>query len=227
MTGASTGEPRQGRLFLLALALAALAGWVDAIGFTRWSGTFVSFMSGNTTQVGVALGSGLAVKGLQPGMVIGAFVAGVVAGEVLGMLAGRRRRPLVLLAETCLLGAAALTSPASKLGDVTLVLLGSAMGVQNAAIHRADRIGVALTYVTGTLVHLGQATASALLGHDSWKTTAPFAALWVCLGAGAVLGGVVGARFEQGALATAAAASAALGLAALVLERGPDTSPAR
>jgi hypothetical protein len=40
-----------------AVALAALAGCVDAIGFLSADGYFVSFMSGNTTRLGVALGT--------------------------------------------------------------------------------------------------------------------------------------------------------------------------
>ena len=43
-------------LTLIAIALAALAGFVDAVAFAS-TGFFASFMSGNTTQLGVALGS--------------------------------------------------------------------------------------------------------------------------------------------------------------------------
>ena len=37
----------------LAIALAALAGFVDAVGFLTAGGYFASFMSGNTTRLGV------------------------------------------------------------------------------------------------------------------------------------------------------------------------------
>ncbi len=45
----------------LAAALAALAGYVDAIGFVKLGGLFVSFMSGNTTRMAVGLAGGSAV----------------------------------------------------------------------------------------------------------------------------------------------------------------------
>ena len=38
--------------------LAALAGMVDVIGYPHLKGLFVSFMSGNSTQLAAALGRG-------------------------------------------------------------------------------------------------------------------------------------------------------------------------
>jgi uncharacterized membrane protein YoaK (UPF0700 family) len=39
----------------LACALSALAGYVDGIGYLHLGGLFVSFMSGNSTRMGVSL----------------------------------------------------------------------------------------------------------------------------------------------------------------------------
>jgi len=46
------------RNIALACALSALAGYVDAIGFLHLGGLFVSFMSGNSTRLGVSLADG-------------------------------------------------------------------------------------------------------------------------------------------------------------------------
>jgi len=43
---------------VLAGLLAGLAGMVDAIGYLHLSGLFISFMSGNSTQLAAALGKG-------------------------------------------------------------------------------------------------------------------------------------------------------------------------
>ncbi len=43
------------RNLILALALSALAGFVDGIGFLHLGGLFVSFMSGNSTRMSVSL----------------------------------------------------------------------------------------------------------------------------------------------------------------------------
>ena len=61
----------------LAIAAAALAGFVDAAGFLSAQGYFVSFMSGNTTRLGVDLA-------LRPMMAI--IPAMLIAGFVLMMI---------------------------------------------------------------------------------------------------------------------------------------------
>lgn len=43
----------------LAAALAALAGYVDASGFLSTGGYFVSFMSGNSTRLGIGVDFGV------------------------------------------------------------------------------------------------------------------------------------------------------------------------
>lgn len=45
--------PYDKRAQALAIRLSALAGYVDAIGFIQPGGFFVSFMSGNSTRLGV------------------------------------------------------------------------------------------------------------------------------------------------------------------------------
>ncbi|HET7888526.1 MAG TPA: DUF1275 family protein, partial [Bradyrhizobium sp.] len=43
------------RNIALACSLSALAGYIDGIGFLHLGGLFVSFMSGNSTRMGVSL----------------------------------------------------------------------------------------------------------------------------------------------------------------------------
>ncbi len=61
-----------------AIALAALAGYVDAVGYLSAGGYFVSFMSGNTTRLGVALGT-VPAHAWPPVLFIAGFVGGVTA----------------------------------------------------------------------------------------------------------------------------------------------------
>ncbi|PTS89246.1 DUF1275 family protein, partial [Caulobacter sp. HMWF009] len=66
----------------LAAALSGVAGYVDAIGFLKLGGFFVSFMSGNSTRLGVGLATGHLEAALTALVLIALFVAGVVLGAL-------------------------------------------------------------------------------------------------------------------------------------------------
>ena len=76
----------------LAASLSALAGFTDAVGFLGMGGFFVSFMSGNSTRVGVGLASEGAAAAIAASLVA-AFVAGVTSASLLARRAGRWRKP--------------------------------------------------------------------------------------------------------------------------------------
>ncbi len=155
-------------VFALAMVLAALAGFVDATGYIHFHHLFVSFMSGNSTQAMVAAAQDDIPKLIVVGRTILLFVVGVAIGETVGEVSTRWGRSAVLLLETVLLGAA-LASLQLRWGEGwTSAALALAMGVQNAAVHKAEGISVALTYVTGTLVHVGRGIAKALRGEAPW-----------------------------------------------------------
>src|SRR3977135_1944344 len=72
------------RNIALACALSGLAGYVDAIGFLHLGGLFVSFMSGNSTRMGVSLAEGhwqnaAVALGLSVLFVIGAAAGSLIA----------------------------------------------------------------------------------------------------------------------------------------------------
>src|SRR3982074_2408600 len=90
----------------LACALSARAGYVDGIGFLHLGGLFVSFMSGNSTRMGVSLAEG---KWLDAAVALGLLppvVFGAAAGSLMVLGRGANRHPWVLLAEALLLAAA-------------------------------------------------------------------------------------------------------------------------
>ena len=91
------------------------------------------------------------------------------------------------------------------------------MGLQNAVVRRAGGVDIALTYVTGTLVHFSRASAAALLGRGSWRKAVPFGALWLAFLCGAGIGGAASLAGPASAI-SAAAATAAL-MAAFTLRR--------
>jgi uncharacterized membrane protein YoaK (UPF0700 family) len=177
------------RNLALACALIAVAGYVDGIGFLQLGGLFVSFMSGNSTRMGVSLAAEDWTGAIQALALIALFVIGAAAGSliVLGRGRSRYRRALVLLAEALLLAAAALCY-AFAWPNLAVAAIVLAMGMENAVFQIRGGAGLGLTYVTGALVKVGQLAATALTGGPRWQW-GPNLLLWAAL----VLGSLAGA----------------------------------
>jgi uncharacterized membrane protein YoaK (UPF0700 family) len=157
------------RNIALACALSALAGYVDAIGFLQLGGLFVSFMSGNSTRMGVYLAAGDWVRAAEALSLIALFVIGAAFGSLIVLGRGVHRRPWVLLAEALLLAVGALCY-ALGLSNLAVAAIVTAMGLENAVFQIEGGGGLGLTYVTGALVKVGQYLAVAVAGGDrlSW-----------------------------------------------------------
>jgi hypothetical protein len=63
----------------VAITLSALAGFVDALGFLELGGFFVSFMSGNTTRLGVGVAGAMPEAWIAGGLML-TFMLGVTGG---------------------------------------------------------------------------------------------------------------------------------------------------
>src|SRR6202790_4354305 len=201
----------------LACALSALAGYVDGIGFLQLGGLFVSFMSGNSTRMGVAIAHGHWQTAAEALGLIALFVIGAAAGSLIVLRPGAHRQPFVLLAEALLLAGSALahTFGLPSLAVAAIVL---AMGLENAVFQIHGGAGLGLTYVTGALVKVGQLMAKAVTGGSRWAW-APNLLLWAALVAGSVLGALAYAWINLAAIWFAAAPALAL--------RGIVSVPAR
>ena len=201
------------RIRIFAACLAALAGYVDAIGFIHTGGFFVSFMSGNSTRLGLGIAETLRHAAIAAGIIL-AFVAGVAAGSLLGHAAGNRRAPVVLLlVASVLAGAVGLAEAGFAVAGIGLVAL--AMGAENAIFERAGETRIGLTYMTGSLVKIGQGLAGAMLGRNGSEWLS-YLLLW----GGFVMGAIAGAAaYPAFQLASLWAASAAAVLFALIASR--------
>lgn len=205
-------ERTESPLIAIAVCLAALAGFVDALAFTSLGGFFASFMSGNSTRLGVGLGQGIGRDAATAGGLILSFVGGVIVSSVLVRAAGRRHKVAVMTAVTGLLTLAAIVATVMP-GPLVLVLLAAAMGIENGVFHRDGEVTIGLTYMTGSLVRIGQKLGGALMGdRDRWGWV-PYLALWLGFLAGAVSGAASQLRWGWDALWLAALIAAALTVA--------------
>lgn len=199
----------------LAAALAALAGYVDAVGFLSADRYFVSFMSGNTTRLATdaILYGG---KAVVPALLIMGFVGGVTAGNVVANLSGMLRKPAVLLLVTLLLAIGA-TCAGTGQREAMMACLVLAMGALNNTLQR-DETPVALTYLTGALVRIGQWLGGRLTGRardPAW----PFVLIWLALSGGAATGAVMFQTWGASSLWLGVVVAAALAMAAFRLVR--------
>jgi uncharacterized membrane protein YoaK (UPF0700 family) len=173
---------------MIAVTMAALAGFVDAIGFLASGGFFVSFMSGNSTRLGVGLADYMSAASTAASL-IAAFVSGVViAALVKKRLSPRFRQSGVMaISATGLTIASAITPLAPPIASCLAIAL--AMGAINLLFEEDGDVRIGLTYMTGTLVKLGHHMANALTGGQRW-TWLSFLALWLGLAGGALIGAV-------------------------------------
>jgi uncharacterized membrane protein YoaK (UPF0700 family) len=200
------------RSIILACALSALAGYVDAIGFLHLNGLFVSFMSGNSTRMGVSLAEEQWSSAATSLGLIALFVVGAGAGSLIVLGRGVNRQPWILLAEALLLASAA-ACYAFGFSNVAVAAIVLAMGMENAVFQIEGGAGLGLTYVTGALVKVGQLVAVALAGGARWGWV-PNLLLWAALVMGCLFGAAAYHWINLAAIWFAA--GAALALSAIV-----------
>ena len=203
---------------LLAFGLAALAGFVDALGFLKLGGLFVSFMSGNSTRMAVGVTADVPGSLFAAALIAG-FVGGVMTGATVGRRVGRWRKQAVLGLVLLELTLAAGTASLAEGMIFAPLFMASAMGAANTVFQRDGEVSVGVTYMTGTLVKFGQHLASALAGGPRFAW-APYLLLWLALVAGAIAGAAVFPLLDLEALWIAAVAAALLLVAATAL--GPS-----
>lgn len=153
--------------------------------------------------------------------IIGTFLLGVIAGSVAGHFSGRNRRPVVLALVAVLLGLAAGLATAG-MPRAAILFAGLAMGAENAIFERDGEVHIGLTYMTGTLVKLGQRLTAAFLGGDrmGWL---PYLLLWLGLVTGGLAGALVYPHLGLSGLWIAASVAFLLAIVAALI--GHESEP--
>lgn len=159
------------RAALQTVSLAAVGGFVDAVGFLTLFHLFTAHMSGNSVWFGSAIGLGEWRLGLHHLFPIPLFVLGLIAGTIAVELALRRplRAPFApaLLAEIALLlafmllGSAYVADGALRTESIwafyaLAALPAFAMGLQNATLRQIAGQTLHTTYITGVLQSMSE-----------------------------------------------------------------------
>jgi uncharacterized membrane protein YoaK (UPF0700 family) len=189
--------------------LALMAGYLDGYGLLVL-GTYVSFMSGNTTTVGLMSGQDKVHAALPSAIAILSFVTGTFSGTLLSQSGSRHSHRLIFGAIAGMLVTVAglerhgLSNSASE-----IALLSVAMGMMNPALSIVGAESVSLTFVTGTLSRIGGHLAAAAGrkpvpdsqgARDSHLARARIdGSIWSGFLAGAGLSGMAGSHFRLSA----------------------------
>lgn len=187
-------------------ALLATAGAIDALLFLHAGGLLAVYMTGNTSKLGQSFSrlEGSAAGALA--LVIACFVGATTAAAWLGTRAGRARGA-VLLGVVAVLLAAAQVLAETKYSVRTIALIAAAMGTLNQVL--PAEAGV--TFITGSLVGLGRAVASA-----QGRRALGLTLRWVAFLAGAVVATAADERFHFPVLGGVAGIVAIAALVTLV-----------
>lgn len=173
----------------IAAALLFLAGLIDAIAFFVLKGSFVAFMSGNSTIMGASAAAGRwSTIAVVAGLVV-AFFGGAVGGAAISRWGGRRSPVWVLVAVTVTLVIGTVVAlTASPTAGMLVVAV--ATGAINSALSHTSTVQGGLTYVTGTLVRSAHDLVASLGTDRPWAWLAAFW-MWPVFVLGAVCGGFV------------------------------------
>lgn len=150
---------------IFAVVLAAVAGFVDAVGYLSFGDEFVAHMTGNTSRLGQHLGLGQLEAALPLAVAVVAFVVSVAVATVL-LARGRAAVPSALVLEAALLAIAMVYGqrlyrhgvvPRSGAGFyVVSVAEVAAMGVQSALVISWRSTTLRTTFLTGMLTRFGR-----------------------------------------------------------------------
>ena len=154
---ASSDTARMQERFAIFLAL--IAGYIDATGLIKWK-TYVSFMSGNTTQLGAALAKGDLGIVFTSLTAITSFILGVYAGTCLAFWKKNRMKRLPVFIVSGLLASYTMFTfyRTINVGE-SIGIIAFSMGIMNTIVTSVGDQKINTDFVTGTLNSLARNTA--------------------------------------------------------------------
>ena len=177
-----------------------IAGYIDAYTLLNYR-LYASFMSGNTTRVGLRAAAGELVEVIYNLLPIPLYVLGVFVGTLI--LQSGARRPLYPLCALVggLLAVSLLATaliPNSEWGVIMMMSL--AMGAMNTTVAQVGGQNVSLCFITGDLTNMSRHLVAAfkraplpdakgLWDSHLWRAGV-LASIWACFLTGALVAGL-------------------------------------
>ena len=191
---------REHQQTMLAICLTMTAGYLDGYGLLVL-GSYVSFMSGNTTMAGVRIGQGNLLAALSPAIAVLSFLAGSFAANLITHSPLRHAHSVLFGVITALLVISSGLGNDGIWKTIEIAVLALGMGMVNPALSQIGGEAISLTFMTGTLSRIGSHLALALKrspvpgSEGPWDTHLYRARLdaksWACFFGGAILSGIL------------------------------------
>ncbi|KOS04761.1 hypothetical protein AM493_00895 [Flavobacterium akiainvivens] len=150
----------------LAILLAFIAGYTDATGLIQWK-TYVSFMSGNTTQLGAGFFSGKSEIVITSITVITSFLIGVYIGSCITLWKKRKAKTIVFYITSGIMILYTFINYNHQIPVIpSIAVIGFAMGMMNTIVTSVGNLKVNTDFVTGTLNSLAKNIAIFTMSND-------------------------------------------------------------
>ncbi|MBU9765701.1 DUF1275 domain-containing protein [Mycobacterium sp. TNTM28] len=180
----------------LSWVLAGLAGVLGAAAFTHSAGYFVTFMTGNTERAFLGLFQDKAWLAVGAAILLASFVGGVVIASLCRRHLWVNHPHGATVLTTFALVASTVVDlvmrgwTAHDVPFVPIVFVAFGIGALNTSFVKDGEVSIPLSYVTGTLVKMGQGIERHLSGGqlNDWLG---YFLLWAGFAAGAVIGGFI------------------------------------
>ncbi|MGW5315426.1 YoaK family protein [Nocardia thailandica] len=177
--------------------LSMLAGFIGAAAYTHSDGYFVTFMTGNSERAVLGWFDGDRLLAAGAATLLFSFGLGVFVASLLRRRLWDDSRYGAVVVTTAALVVASVVditldqSGGQRLGFVPIAFVAFAVGALNTAFVKNGETSVPLSYVTGTVVKLGQGIERHVSG-GSVRDWLGYGLQYGGFAAGALLGGVAG-----------------------------------
>lgn len=185
-----------GREARLSWVLAALAGLIGAAAFTHSAGYFVTFMTGNSERAVLGFFRDEQRLSIGAALLLASFLGGVVIASLCRrhLWVEHPHGPTVLTALFLAVAAAVDIAvdgwSTDQVSFVPVLFVAFGIGALNTSFVKGGEVSVPLSYVTGTLVKMGQGIERHISGGDVAEWLGYFL-LWFSFITGAAVGGCI------------------------------------
>jgi len=150
----------------LAVFLALIAGYLDAVGIVKWK-MYVSFMSGNTTQLGISLSTANSAVIITTFTVIAFFILGIYSGTCLSLWkrSNTQKLPFYMVSGILIIYTG-ITQFYNLSTLSSIAVIGFSTGIMNTIVTTVGNQKINTDFVTGTLNSLARNTAMLTMSSD-------------------------------------------------------------